>query len=123
MIVQPSNTLYFITAAKCHFMTHFKMTQFKIRPWLNFKVMNGNDLDQWVIYIQTKIMLGKDLVKLVIFMKIRTIIGNDQVRIDFWSNHSKYSQINMNRNLFRNYIIKFLYSLYKKLSFDTQELI
>ena len=65
------------------------MTQFKIRPWLNFKVMNGNVLDQWVIYIQTKIMLGKDLVKLVIFMKIRTIIGNDQVRIDFASNHSK----------------------------------
>ena len=56
---------------------------FQIRHWLNFKIMNGNDLVQWVIYIQMKIMLGKDLVKLEIFMKTKTIIGNDQVKVRY----------------------------------------
>ena len=52
----------------------------KIKHWRNFKVMNGNDLYRWVIYIRIKVMKGKDPDKLEIFMLMKTIIGSDQVR-------------------------------------------
>ena len=72
---------FFVSGHHLHSFTGHIST-FKIRHWRNFNKMNGNDLDQWVIYIPIKIMLGKDLHKSEIFMPMKTTIGKDQVSLN-----------------------------------------